>query len=213
MTLLQYFQANVNTKPLVPGQNPSLAGQCFQWVDQVIHNVFGLPYFYASYAIDFWTQPGWLLTYFDKITDGSIKAGDIVVYSGGINGGYGHVDVAAQDGSVSSYVGYDSNWNTLDLEQVTHNGHDNAFILGSLRLKSATPPPAPNPSSGTARVLRTCNVRSQPNTTPSAIITSVLQPGDTFQYTGVVTGESVSGNANWVHSTLGHYVWSGNCAL
>jgi len=211
MTLLQCFNQYKGTEVLVPGEAAEYAGQCFQWFDIVLHDVYGLPYFYAAIALDIWTNPGWLLNYFDKITDGSIQAGDIVVYGSGINtSGAGHVDVAAENGTTANYVGYDSNWDTLDLEQVIHDGHDNTFILGSLRLKAVTPTPAPTPATYTVEVLRTCNVRTAPTTTAPLGGSKTLSVGETFVAVGMVTGQSVGGNNQWEHSQKGNYVWSGN---
>jgi hypothetical protein len=64
---------------------------------------------------------------------------------------------------------------------------------------------------GTAQVVRTANVRSAPNTSAPLAGSMTLAPGATFQYSGKVQGESVSGNSVWYHSTKGNYVWSGNC--
>lgn len=65
--------------------------------------------------------------------------------------------------------------------------------------------------SGTATVTKNMNVRAQSNT--SSAITSTLKPGDTFAYVGVVSGESVSGNNQWVKSAKGHYVHSSGVTL
>lgn len=63
---------------------------------------------------------------------------------------------------------------------------------------------------GTARVLRTCNVRTAPRVNAPLGGSKQLNPGDTFQYSAKVYGDSVSGNNVWYHSTIGNFVWSGN---
>lgn len=63
---------------------------------------------------------------------------------------------------------------------------------------------------GTARVLRTCNVRTAPRVNAPLGGSKQLNPGDTFQYSAKVYGDSVSGNNVWYHSTRGNFVWSGN---
>lgn len=121
-----------------------------------------------------------------------------------------HVDVY-DTGDVHSFNALDQNWDAIQkLEEVHHNSY--AGVMGWLQpIETATPPPAP--VGGTATVLRTTNVRTAPSTT--AAITSVLQPGNTFQYTQKIVGQEVSQNGVttnlWYHSTLGHYVWAGNC--
>ena len=63
---------------------------------------------------------------------------------------------------------------------------------------------------GTARVLRLCNVRTAPRVNAPLGGSKQLNPGDTFQYSAKVYGDSVSGNNVWYHSTRGNFVWSGN---
>lgn len=125
-------------------------------------------------------------------------------------GPFGHVDVC-ESATVNSFVALDQNWGGIQkLEEVAHRSY--AGVMGWLQpIEAATPPPAP--VGGTARVLRTTNVRTAPSTT--AAVTSVLQPGNTFSYTQKIVGQEVSQNGVttnlWYHSTLGHYVWAGNC--
>lgn len=128
---------------------PADAGQCVQWADTVLNRVYELPYFFAPGAIDWWNSPSGSLDAFEEITDGSIKVGDFVIYDQRVGSSFGHIDVAASDGSTKSYVGYDSNWGNVNdpstglpiLHTVTHNDQFNNYILGSLRLKGADMPP------------------------------------------------------------------------
>lgn len=125
-------------------------------------------------------------------------------------GPYGHVDIFLS-GDVHSFTALDQNWANVQRCVEVHHGSYSG-VMGWLEpIMAATPPPAP--VGGTARVLRTTNVRTAPSTT--AAVTSVLQPGNTFSYTQKIVGQEVSQNGVttnlWYHSTLGHYVWAGNC--
>lgn len=142
----EQWYANHQGKPILVGTSDvSLSGQCFMVFDSYRNEVQGLPYVYAKGAINLWDDFAALGLDKDyvQITDGSVKTGDFVIYSESLvlNG---HVDVAVQDGNVSDYVGYDSNWDKANyhdangyptLHQVLHNSSLNKFILGSLRLK------------------------------------------------------------------------------
>jgi hypothetical protein len=68
---------------------------------------------------------------------------------------------------------------------------------------------------GTATVARTVNVRVAPNTTAALGGSRQLQPGQTFTYTALVHGQLVVQNGVssdlWYHSSVGNFVWSGNC--
>jgi hypothetical protein len=114
------------------------------WFDFVLHDVYGLPYFYAPGAIDIWQTPGSLVNNFFLIGYSptlAINKGDIVVYDGGVGSPYGHVSIAAQDGVGSNYVGYDSNWgDSKILQTITHNDRFNSAIIGILRSKEANMP-------------------------------------------------------------------------
>ena len=112
------------------------AGQCVQWVEYVLTDTqygYGLKPFWGN-AIDWWNNYGGSLAAFDKITDGSIKKGDIVIFNQLVGSPYGHIDLAMQDGTTASFLGADSNWNgNKTVHEVQHNGSQ--YVIGSLRLK------------------------------------------------------------------------------
>lgn len=152
MTLDQSYQAHQGQAILIPGGGTGNNGQCAQWADTVLHEVYGLPYIYTPGAIDWYlkTEQLGLSQKFDRVSDGSIKKGDFVVYGTGVGSEFGHIDVAAQDGTFKDYVGYDSNWGGKAfynaqgfpiLHTVHHNDSYNRFILGVLRLKGGTDMP------------------------------------------------------------------------
>ena len=144
MTLDEWYAQNQGKSLLVPGQPEALRGQCFMAFDFVLHDVYGLPYFYASGAIDIWETPGSLTNSFDLIPYNpslTIKKGDFVIYGAGVGSPYGHVSVAAQDGVGNNYIGYDSNWgHNLTLHLQPHNDQYNQYILGVLRFKGNEEP-------------------------------------------------------------------------
>lgn len=124
-------------------------------------------------------------------------------------GQFGHVDIFLS-GDVHSFTALDQNWAGIQRCVEVHHG-SYAGVLGWLQPTGVgtSPAPAPSSSTGTATCIRTANVRTAPSS--GAAITSTLQPGNTFTYTNKVTGDTVNGNNVWYHSTLGHFVWSGNC--
>lgn len=145
MTLDEAYNQNKGTAILIPGGGVENRGQCVQWADLVLHNVYGQSYHYAN-AAQWWTSPGELVNAFSQVTDGTIKKGDIVVFSENLPGavGYGHICVAAQDGSRGDFISYDSHWTGHKdangypiLETIHHNAGENKYVYGSLRLKGS----------------------------------------------------------------------------
>lgn len=142
---------------LIPGGGKGNNGQCVQWADAVLNEVYGLPYVYTPAALDWWYKADQLgLTqYFDKIPRSTpIKKGDFVIYDNiGRNpagGFFGHIDVAAQDGTIQDFTAYDSNWGGTAyykdgypvLHTVRHNDVYNQYIVGYLRRKAGGHTPA-----------------------------------------------------------------------
>lgn len=71
-----------------------------------------------------------------------IKQGDLVVWSRYFpaSPGAGHIDVAAQDGTLASFVAWDSNWYPpLKLAKLSHLGNNNNYIVGYLRRANMEP--------------------------------------------------------------------------
>lgn len=64
------------------------------------------------------------------------EKGDLVVWSGGVGNGHGHVAVAAGTGDTHRFNSYDVNWNGKAMKLVEHC-YDN--VLGVLRAKDRTP--------------------------------------------------------------------------
>ncbi len=133
MTLDQCYQKYQGQSVLVSA-DPSDRGQCVQWADIVLHEVYNEPIHYGN-AIDWYNNPGELLQNFDRISaaSGYPKKGDFVIWNQGVGSIYGHIDVCAEDGTPSGFKGYDSNWGgnkTVHAVQHTYNS-----VLGYLRPK------------------------------------------------------------------------------
>lgn len=134
MTLDQEFAKYQGLSVLVPGAAEADRGQCVQWADYVLHDVYGLSYVWAN-AIDWWGLPQSLAGNFDKITDGSIKKGDFVIWNQRVGSIYGHIDVALADGNINNFVAADTNWaGNKTVHQVSHVNQA-GYIIGSLRRK------------------------------------------------------------------------------
>lgn len=134
MTVQDWYNKYKGQSLLVPGAVEADRGQCVQAADYWLNEGFGLPYVWAN-AIDWWNLPGSLAGNFDKLTTGTLKAGDFVIYSEALVKD-GHIDVVAQDGELKNYIGYDSNWGgNKTLHTVTHNDKYNNYIIGWIRRK------------------------------------------------------------------------------
>lgn len=135
MTLQECFNANKGKALLIPGGGAGNEGQCVQWADTVLHDVYQLPYHYGN-AIDWWRDPKELLDHFDKVVDGTVKQGDFVIFNEWVGSVYGHIDVAMEDGTTDSFLGADSNWDgNKTVHLVQHIGRK--YVQGILRMKGA----------------------------------------------------------------------------
>lgn len=118
---------------------PANAGQCVQWVEYVLTDGqygYGLQPFFGN-AIDWFNGfAGVLAKNFDRLQDGTIKKGDIVIFNQNVGSVYGHIDMAMSDGNYNQFTGADSNWaGNKTVHLVNHVGSQ--YILGVLRLKGS----------------------------------------------------------------------------
>lgn len=137
MTLDQEYAKYAGQSVLVPGAAADDRGQCVQWADYVLHDVYGQPYVWAD-AINWWNQfdsiPQ-LKNNFVKVADGTIKKGDFVLWNQKVGSVYGHIDVAMTDGNINNFVAADTNWaGNLTVHEVSHIGQA-GYIIGVLRHK------------------------------------------------------------------------------
>lgn len=135
MDVAGFFEPLLGRSLLLSGQSEDFRGQCVQsvglWV-QHLGKVFPVhPSAYQFYVNG--------IDGFTKIPAGQpIKKGDIVVWAANFppSKGNGHIDVAAQDGTISDFWAYDSNWDPpLRLSKIHHTGSYNNYIMGYLRLE------------------------------------------------------------------------------
>lgn len=138
------------------------------------------------------------------------KKGDIVIWGAGLGNTYGHIAIATGEGNTSQFYSYDMNWGGKVCKKVLHNY--NGF-LGVLRAKDQTKITGETTKNELFWVRvdkeKAC-VRDQPNSQTGALAGSkYLKRGNTFQASGTVIGENVSGNNIWYKSWKGNYVWSG----
>lgn len=155
MTLNDCYTQHKGTAVLVPGGGTGNNGQCEQWADLVLHDVYGQPYIYTPAAKNFWYDfdsfPQ-LKNNFDKITKGQpIKAGDFIVYDPlSATDPQGHIDLASKDSTtLNNFWAYDSNWDAAHfhdangfptLHEVNHADGFNSKVIGYLRKKGTTMP-------------------------------------------------------------------------
>lgn len=134
---------------LIPGQAERFRGQCVQSVGLYVQSLgISFPAYQFAYLYYDNGIPG-----YKKVGAGNpIKEGDIIVWGKNFpaSPGAGHIDVAAQDGTLANFVAWDSNWYPpLKLAKLTHIGNNNNYIAGYLRRED----PVQQISLSTARIL------------------------------------------------------------
>ena len=126
--------------------------QCVDLVEQYMQDVLGLQVVTGigsahSYYDDFYNTP-FLYNNFTRITyDGTNmpQVGDIVVWSTAVGGGAGHISIAYEDITSTSFVCFGQNWTIHERTSLEpHSNYNN--VLGWLRSNNAPPePPEPEP--------------------------------------------------------------------
>lgn len=204
----QEFINNFNGKAL---DYDGVAGvQCVDLAKFYLNRVFGLQPGAWGNAKDYYenyNNISALKNTFDRIANTPSfvpQKGDIVIWGAGLGNTYGHIAIATGEGNTSQFYSYDMNWGGKECKKVLHNYKG---FLGVLRPKDQSK------INGLFWVRvdkeKAC-VRNQPNSKTGALAGSqYLYRGNTFQASGTVTGENVSGNNVWYKSWKGNYVWSG----
>ena len=186
--------------------------QCVDLILEYLKEDYGLASGVWGNAIDYWRSPTpALLTRFQRVSGTDALAGDIVVLNGLPGNPYGHIGIAyAEDSSTITILeqnGATGGGSGTGGDAIRLRAISKSRVAGLLRQIGASPAPS---GSGTAKVTHEAYVRVAPTTSAALGGSKVLEPGDTFAYTSKVAGQSVGGNNIWYHSSLGHYVWSGN---
>lgn len=143
-TFDKFFADNNGKK--IERVDPNAYAQCFDlaiyWCEYLglPKNIFAGLYG-ANEIYNNWSNPQ-----FEKIKNTAtfvpIK-GDIVVWSGSLNGGIGHVAVATGQGTVNSFQSFDQNWVVGSPSVLVM--HDYNHVLGVQRLKVTGVSPTPQP--------------------------------------------------------------------
>lgn len=205
MISLQAFREWAVAKKQV--SNPQVGtypGQCVSLVQQLLFQVFEVPYARRGNAKDF-VPPG-----FTKLPGNTpLRPGDIVRYGANYGGGYGHIALIDDEGKFLDQNGI----------VALHVGRRNTPFGGiesvwrpakAFNVKTA-------PTYGMAQAIRQANVRVAPYLNAALGGSKVLQPGETFMYRRLVTGDTVTQNGitsnQWVESQFGRFVWAGNIKL
>ncbi len=191
--------------------NGGYVGQCVSGIQQLLINVYGVQCGAWGNAVDYnplgtgghhLATAGFVWHPGDHTT---VSNGDILVWG---------------KGAITSAFGHTAYWFDGNIISQNYNGNpaftkEPFFASGFLGYwhKPVAPAPAPAPVGGVATVTYVggANVRALP-TSQSALTGSVhLAQGAKFNYSAKVVGQTVLGNGIWYKSTLGHFVWSGDC--
>lgn len=114
--------------------------QCMDLWQQYNKEVVGGPRIAAPYAKDVWAKNLYPKDFYTKIANtpnGVPQKGDVIIWSGAANGGFGHIAVY-YDGNVWNFRSFDQNWPTGSW--CHFQPHNYNYVYGWLRPKKATPP-------------------------------------------------------------------------
>jgi len=107
--------------------------QCVDLANLYIRDVLGLPIIEWTNAKDFPSKAGDAYDYILNTPEAIVKRGDIVVWSGYVGGGCGHIAICIQDGELNSFVSFDENWSTPLRCKI--EAHTYLYVKGWLRSK------------------------------------------------------------------------------
>jgi hypothetical protein len=120
MTLDQFI-TTWNGKQLEVAGTPDARYQCTDLANGYIRDVLKLPIIEWTDAKDFSSKAGDKYTYIKNTPEGYPLKGDIVVWSGAIGNGHGHIAVCIS-GDANQFVSFDQNWSKpLFCAIETHN--------------------------------------------------------------------------------------------
>lgn len=162
--LFDKLYADWNNKPLkvLPSSIQANHGQCFdlaaEWahrlgVPNALGNPSAFPYQNAHQIYDDFGP--FQAQYFDRIQNTITaipKKGDIIVWSSKLNGGAGHVAVAAEENYQDYFISFDENWDPSNWypKHIEHL-YEIGPVLGWLRFKNITSSPQPMPDNITRK--------------------------------------------------------------
>ena len=178
-----------------PPPNYKYKGQCVSLIQQLLYNVYNLPFKAYGNAKDWGTNDNLLINFKRLSSSRQLESGDILVYPATYSNEYGHLGFIGSDGKY-----YDQN-GIKHLEVGCRNTPLSNYTK-ILRYKY-------NPRFEVRVDKPKAMVRSGPSTAYGLSGSKELVRGNTFVATTRVLGQSVNGNNVWFRSYKGNYVWSG----
>lgn len=124
--------------------------QCVDLATAYFNEVFGSGiknfWYDAHHFWDLFDKNTWLKANFIKVKNTPSfvpKKGDVAIWSGTLNGGWGHIAICTGEGNTSYFYSYDQNWTGRN-DPCTRVYHNYNHVFGVLRPKnqSAINPPA-----------------------------------------------------------------------
>lgn len=187
--------------------------QCMDWAFKYC-DLIGIPHsaIRRLHARQVWEQPtDESRRYFDYVANAPAyiaPAGALAIFGTAV-GPSGHIAPVLSGSTRNLLVTADQNWNGHRyVEKVNHTNYHG--VIGFLVPRSVNVPGIVTNNAGTYEAVRPAAVRIAPNHFSNLGGSKLLQPGARFVAAGVVAGENVGGNNQWVKSQLGNFVWSGN---
>lgn len=117
--------------------------QCVDLATAYFNEVFGSGiknfWYDAHHFWDLFDKNTWLKANFTKVKNTPSfvpKKGDVAIWSGTLNGGWGHIAICTGEGNTSYFYSYDQNWSGKACTKVKHT-YDH--IAGFLRPKKQRP--------------------------------------------------------------------------
>lgn len=185
------------------------AYQCVDLILQYIAEHDGIKTGVWGNAIDYWRYPSpALLKKYKKISSKTPQRGDIVIFNGNVGNPYGHIAIAVSPTKMLEQNGATGDGDGKGGDEIRYRTIPQSRIAGILRPISSKPTYPRK-----VRVIKVWGaaVRSQPRRSASLAGSRYLPYLSTFTAVKRVKGESVNGNPYWYQSSLGNYVWAGNC--
>ncbi len=179
-----------------PAPNYKYKGQCVSLIQQLLYNVYNLPFKAYGNAKD-WATNNELLVNFDRLSSNTmLRPGDILVYPETYGNKYGHMGFIGSDGKY-----FDQNG--IKKLEVAYKEKPYPNYTCILRYKMPK-------SNFNVRVDKpVAMVRKYPDSNSQTSGSIKLVRGDIFLAVAEVVGEEVYGNNIWYKSAKGNYVWSG----
>lgn len=134
MTLIEFKNKYLGKQVEFHSFGSGAYNQCVDLANQYIKEVLGKTPIIGTNAKDFGTafnknEFEWIVNTPTAI----IEAGDIPVWNGNVGGGAGHIAIALEKGTLSSFKSLDQNWSIK--ERVTLENHNYSNVIGWLRVK------------------------------------------------------------------------------